>query len=139
MSKSQIRELAALSTQTGYIDDTTLDIVTHAAKTAYASLPPLPRVVCLCGSTKFKEQFIEENFHQTMAGNIVLTVGFFSHSDKKYVPTFYEKEKLDELHKRKIDLADEILVLNVGGYIGESTRSEIEYAERTGKDVRYLE
>jgi cell division protein FtsB len=50
-----------------------------------------------------------------------------------------QKIALDELHKRKIDLADEVLVLNVGGYIGESTRSEIEYARKLGKPVRYLE
>ena len=46
---------------------------------------------------------------------------------------------LDDMHKRKIDMADEIFVINVGGYIGESTRSEIKYAQATGKPVRYLE
>lgn len=99
-----------------------------------------PWVVCLCGSTKFKETFMEMNFLETMAGRIVLSVGFFAHAEKeKYDLSPYEKEKLDELHLRKIDLADEIFVLNVGGYIGQSTKREIEYATKTGKHVRYLE
>jgi len=99
-----------------------------------------PKVVCLCGSTKFKDQFIAENFKLTMEGNIILTVGWFSHEDKEiYYPNDEEKIMLDALHKRKIDLADEIFVLNVGGYIGESTRSEIKYAITNGKPIRYLE
>lgn len=97
----------------------------------------IPIVVCLCGSTKFKDAFIEANFRETMAGNIVVTVGFFAHVDKTYTLTTAEKTRLDALHKRKIDLADEILVLNVGGYIGDSTRSEIEYAKASGKPIRY--
>jgi len=53
---------------------------------------------------------------------------------------FYEvKKNLDELHKRKIDISDEVLILNVGGYIGESTRSELEYAISKGKKIRWLE
>jgi hypothetical protein len=105
-----------------------------------------PRIVCLCGSTRFYEEFQRANFRETMAGNIVLTVGFYPHakfSKKAHGEdvgiTSEEKVNLDDLHKRKIDLADEILVLNVGGYIGDSTRSEIEYARRTGKAIRWLE
>lgn len=103
-----------------------------------------PKVVCLCGSTKFKDAFDEANFKETMKGNIVLSVGFFHHKNKvqehgEHVGiTEEEKIKLDELHKRKIDLADEILVLNVDGYIGLSTKSEIEYAQTTHKTIRYL-
>jgi hypothetical protein len=80
-----------------------------------------------------------------MAGHIVLSVGFYPHADigvhhsENVGCTSEQKIALDELHKRKIDLADEILVLNVGGYIGDSTRSEIEHAIKTGKPVRYLE
>lgn len=100
----------------------------------------VPRIVCLCGSTRFKEEFIAANFRETMAGRIVLTVGWFAHADAAvYVPTPAEKRRLDELHKRKIDLADEVLILNVGGYIGESTASELAYAQARGKRVRYLE
>ena len=99
-----------------------------------------PTVICLCGSTKFKEQFIKINFEETMAGNIILTVGFFAHTDSEiYIPTDKEKEDLDELHFRKIDLSDEIMVINVGGYIGESTRNEINYAKSLGKPITYLE
>jgi hypothetical protein len=103
-----------------------------------------PTVVCLCGSTRFHKEFVEANYHETMAGRIVLSVGFFPHSAKEIHGedigiTPEQKEMLDELHKRKIDLADEVLVINVGGYIGESTRSEIEYAQETDKPVRHLE
>lgn len=97
-----------------------------------------PTVVCLCGSTRFKADFIAANFRETMWGKIVLTVGWFSHTDGEvYTPTPQEKAAMDELHKRKIDLADEVLVINPGGYIGESTRSEIEYAKSKGTPVRY--
>lgn len=96
------------------------------------------KVVCLCGSTKFKQEFITANFRETMAGKIVLTVGWFSHTDGNiFTPSPQEKIALDELHKRKIDLADEILIINPGGYIGESTRSEIEYAFKLGKPILY--
>lgn len=99
-----------------------------------------PSVVCLCGSTKFREDFMTANFEETMKGNIVLSVGFFMHTEvNRYILRAGEKEMLDDLHKRKIDLADEVLVINTGGYIGSSTRSEIEYAIMTGKPVRYRE
>jgi hypothetical protein len=103
-----------------------------------------PRIVCLCGSTRFYQQFVEANYRETMEGHIVLSVGFYPHAEKEMHHeergcTAQQKLALDELHKRKIDLADEVLVLNVGGYIGSSTRSEVEYAETHGKVVRYLE
>jgi len=98
-----------------------------------------PTVVCLCGSTRFHEAFREANRTETMAGRIVLTVGFFAHSaDQTQECTPEQKVALDELHKRKIDLADEILVLNVDKYVGDSTRSEINYAREHGKVIRYL-
>lgn len=97
-----------------------------------------PIVVTLCGSTKFKQAFIDANLRETMARKIVLTVGLFSHADGLKL-TKEEKYMLDELHKRKIDISREILVLNVGGYIGESTQSEILYAHANGKKVRYVE
>lgn len=97
-----------------------------------------PEVITLCGSTKFKEQFLEQAFSLTMAGAIVLTVGSFGHSDQHKFSR-KEKARLDVLHLRKIDLSDSILVLNVGNYIGESTEREIEYALSQGKRVNYLE
>ena len=75
----------------------------------------------------------------TLDGNIVISVGLFGHSGDDEVWTEGIKEMLDDMHKRKIDMADEIFVINVGGYIGASTKSEIEYAKATGKPVRYLE
>ena len=96
-------------------------------------------VITLCGSTRFKDQFIEVQKRLTLDGNIVISVGLFGHSGDDEVWTEGTKEMLDKMHKRKIDMADAIYVINVGGYIGESTRSEIEYAIRNGKEVRYLE
>ncbi len=75
----------------------------------------------------------------TLEGNIVISVGLFGHSGDNEVWTEGTKAMLDDMHKRKIDMADSIYVINVGGYIGESTRSEIEYARKNGKEVRFLE
>lgn len=104
----------------------------------------MPPIVCLCGSTRFYKQFMEANYKETMMGNIVLSVGFFMHAMEKahgevWGCTPEQKIDLDELHKRKIDLCDEVLVLNIGGYIGDSTRSEIEYAIKNNKRIRYSE
>ena len=97
------------------------------------------KVIILCGSTRFKEAFMEQQKRLTLEGNIVISVGLFGHSGDEEVWAEGTKEMLDDMHKRKIDMADEIFVIDVGGYIGESTRSEIEYARTTGKPVRYLE
>ena len=96
-------------------------------------------VITLCGSTRFKEQFLEAQKRLTLAGNIVISVGLFGHSGDDEVWTEGTKEMLDDMHKRKIDMADGIYVINVGGYIGQSTRSEIEYARAHGKKVMFLE
>lgn len=107
------------------------------------SIMPRPRIVCLCGSTRFMDAFRRANLEETLAGNIVLTIGCDTKSDADLLAcgqlTPELKQRLDELHKRKIELADEIKVLNVGGYIGASTASEIEHAKRLGKGIRYLE
>lgn len=99
------------------------------------------KVITLCGSTKFKEDFIGVQKELTLQGNIVISVGLFGHADGDYQNVLTEDIKimLDDMHKRKIDMADEIFVINKNGYIGNSTRSEIEYAIKTGKKVRYLE
>lgn len=96
-------------------------------------------VITLCGSSRFKEQFLEAQKRLTLEGNIVISVGLFGHSGDNEVWTSGTKEMLDNMHKRKIDMADAIYVINVGGYIGESTRSEIDYAEKNGKGIIYLE
>ena len=97
------------------------------------------KVITLCGSTKFKDDFMQQQKRLSLEGNIVISVGLFGHSGDDEVWSEGTKEMLDDMHKRKIDMADEIFVINVGGYIGESTKSEIEYAKNTGKTVNYLE
>ena len=106
---------------------------------------PGPLIVVLCGSTRFYDAFRQAEYERTMAGQIVLTCGFYPHSKAQHGHgegvghDSAEKGALDELHKRKIDLADSVYVLNVGGYIGESTSSEIEYARTLDKPITYLE
>ena len=97
------------------------------------------KVITLCGSTRFKDAFMEAQKRLTLDGNIVISVGLFGHSGDDEVWTEGTKEMLDDMHKRKIDMSDEIFVINVGSYIGSSTRSEIEYAMATGKAITYLE
>lgn len=96
-------------------------------------------VITLCGSTRFKEQYLEAQKRLTLEGNIVISVGLFGHSGDEEVWTEGTKEMLDNMHLRKIDMADSIYVINVGGYIGESTKREIEYAKKNGKKILYLE
>ena len=104
------------------------------------------KVVTLCGSTKFKDDFMRVQKELTLQGNIVISVGLFGHSgDNEVWENMDEgtltktKEMLDDMHKRKIDMSDEIFVINVNGYIGESTKSEIEYASKLRKKINYLE
>ncbi|NIS34442.1 MAG: hypothetical protein GWN07_28000 [Actinobacteria bacterium] len=102
--------------------------------------PAFPEVVCLCGSTRFKDAYRAENKRLTLEGKVVLSVAFFGHADDESVAISGEgKAQLDEVHKRKIDLADRVHVINVDGYVGDSTRSEIEYAQERGLPVTYLE
>jgi hypothetical protein len=103
------------------------------------------KVITLCGSTRFKDEFMEAQKRLTLEGNIVISVGLFGHSgDNEVWENMDEgaltktKEMLDDMHKRKIDMADEVYIINVGGYIGDSTHSEIEYAKQTGKTVKYM-
>ena len=97
------------------------------------------KVITLCGSTKFKDEFLREQKRLSLEGNIVISVGMFGHSGDSEVWANGVKEMLDDMHKRKIDMADEIFVINKGGYIGSSTKSEIEYAKKTNKKVNYME
>lgn len=99
------------------------------------------KVVTLCGSTKFKEDFMRVQEELTLQEHIVISVGLFGHADNRYESVITDDVKimLDDMHKRKIDMADYIYVINKGGYIGSSTRSEIEYATKQGKEVKYME
>ena len=112
----------------------------------YMNIERKYKVITLCGSTRFKDEFLAVQKKLTLEGNIVISVGLFGHSgDNEVWENMDEgtltktKEMLDDMHKAKIDMADEIFVINVGGYIGDSTRSEIDYAVKHGKKVRYLE
>lgn len=107
--------------------------------------PRRPVIVCLCGSCRFWMHFQKASLQETLVGRIVLSIGAATGDDDSHFGHLpkadYDrvKDKLDELHLRKIDLADEVLILNVGGYIGESTRRELEYARAHDKHVRFLE
>jgi hypothetical protein len=107
---------------------------------------PVPLIVCLCGSTRFYDEFQQANYDLTMQGAIVLSVGFYPHAAAVHGHgdgvghDSAEKAALDDLHRRKIDLADEVLVVSdPGGYFGESTAGEIAYAMTLGKPVRFAE
>lgn len=103
-----------------------------------------PIIVCLCGSSRFYDEFQRVTYDLTMSGEIVLSIGFYPHATAQHGHgegvhhDSVEKVALDELHKRKIDLADYVYVLDVDGYVGESTKSEIAYATQHGVPVRYL-
>ena len=97
------------------------------------------KVITLCGSTRFKKDFERINKELTLAGNIVISVGCFGHSGDDEVWSENTKAMLDDMHKRKIDMADAIYVINKNGYIGSSTMSEIEYARSHGKPIFYME
>lgn len=99
---------------------------------------PRPKIVCLCGSTKFKDEFTRANREETLQGKIVLSVGFFAHSGDGE-PSEEQKALLDELHLRKIDLANEVLFLNVNKYIGSSTSRELAYCIYMHKTIRFLD
>ena len=107
--------------------------------------PGRPVIVCLCGSTRFWREFQRAGLSETLAGRIVLSIGAASGTDDGHFGNLpraeYERIKamLDELHLRKVELSDEVLILNVGGYMGESTRRELDHAQRLGKPVRFLE
>lgn len=94
-------------------------------------------VITLCGSTRFKKEFEEVNKRLTLAGDVVLSVGVFGHSGDEI--TKEQKKRLDRVHRQKIDMSGAIYVINKNGYIGQSTRDEIEYARRTGKRIIYME
>ncbi|TCM35115.1 hypothetical protein [Kribbella sp. VKM Ac-2568] len=93
-------------------------------------------VVTICGSTRFRAEMAEVNRELTLAGHIVLAPGVFAHDGDEI--TDADKAKLDRLHLAKIDLAWWVYVVNPGGYVGDSTRREIEYARTTGKPVWFL-
>ena len=105
--------------------------------TADYTYPQKPEIICLCGSTRFKEYFLKYNKQFTLEGKIVLMPGVFAHSGDTI--TTEEKEKLDKLHKAKIMMSDYVFIINKDNYIGESTQNEIEFALSIGIPVFYME
>lgn len=102
----------------------------------------MAEIVTLCGSTKFKDAIHAENMRLTMEGKLVISLGVFGHTDLPDYDWTTDasdlKRMLDALHRQKIDLADRVHVVNVGGYYGESTAREIEYARSLGKPVTFM-
>lgn len=106
-----------------------------------------PKVYTLCGSSRFPDAFHLANAHLSLCGHIVISLGCFGHADQPVGARFLtsdgneatpEKQALDQLHFRKIDVSDAIFVINVGGYVGSSTKREIAYAISQGKAVEYM-
>lgn len=109
----------------------------HCATDPEVSVSNRPEIVCICGSTRFADDMLAANRDLTLAGAIVLAPGVFVHGEAAGRITDDQKAALDALHLRKIDLADRVLVINTGGYIGESTSREIAYARATGKPITF--
>ena len=97
-------------------------------------MPDRPEIVCICGSTRFVEEMRAANRDLAFAGVIVVAPG-----EADQLMTDEQKTALDALHLRKIDLADRVLVVNPGGYIGESTSREIAYARAAGKPISFTD
>ena len=97
------------------------------------------KIITLCGSTRFKKEFLSVQKRLTLNGNIVISVGLFGHSGDNEAFNERTKAMLDDMHLRKIDMADEIFVINVNGYIGSSTALEIDYAIKKGKPISYYQ
>lgn len=96
------------------------------------------KVITLCGSTKFKKEFEEINKKLTLEGNVVLSLGIFSHTDGEQLSDEQIK-MLKDIHKQKIAMSDEIFVINKNSYIGNGLKEEIEYAKQLNKGISYLE
>lgn len=116
-------------------------------KIAEDQMSAKPKVITLCGSSRFPDAFNIVNAHLSMLGHVVISLGLYGHADHPQGALFLtsdgneqaaEKRNLDQLHFRKIDISDGIFVINVGGYVGSSTRREIEYARGLGKSVEWL-
>ena len=143
MGLRKFLELADRFRGTAIVDDSFPGLRDEFDHTLAGMLRSTPKIVCLCGSTRFANEFMKAQFEETVAGNIVLTVGCFPRKpdgswDQMQV-TAEQKVNLDSLHFRKIELADEVLIINVGGYVGESTANEIAHALYLRKPIRYLE
>jgi hypothetical protein len=95
-----------------------------------------PTIVCLCGSTRFRDAFEDAGRLESLAGRIVVGPEVFSHADGLVLDDETVR-RLGEVHRFKIDLADEVLIIDVDGYVGPATQAEVAYAQKLGKRVRY--
>ena len=95
------------------------------------------QVVTLCGSTRFKEDFLKAQEALTLAGKLVISLGFFEHAEGKTI-TPETEALLADIHRQRIDMSDSIFVINRDDYIGKSTASEIAYARAAGKSVSFM-
>ena len=96
------------------------------------------KVITLCGSTKFKKDFERIAFNLTLQGVIVINLAIFTHSDDLCLDET-TLNRLTDMHKQKIKMSDGIYVINKGGYIGENTKKEIEYAKSLDKTIEFME
>lgn len=116
---------------------TGIDVVQYAEIAEKVALNRLPRIITLCGSTRFLDEFHRQNERLTLLGNVVLSVACKGTSEAN-IPR-EKKDLLDAVHLQKIRMSDEIFVINQDGYIGESTRNEISFANKIGRKVTFLE
>jgi hypothetical protein len=138
VNEDRIKDIITKTVGT-YLSDAVGKEIAHALAVEFVRALKLPEIICLCGSTRFFKDFDKANFKFTLQGKIVLSIGCNTKCDTGLGITEKQKKELDELHKRKIDLCNKVYVLNIGGYIGSSTRSEIDYAMEHGKPIEYAE
>lgn len=136
----QSRMMLALGGLFAQVSEEMPELSLPSEQEEFFAQPDRPKIICLCGSTRFKDAYVAANFRFSTEGAIVLTIGWWSQvSDRNLTLTPAEKELVDRVYLSKITLADEVFVLNVDGYIGESTANEIAHAEKLGKQIMYLE
>lgn len=139
---SEVRRYKAVLQAYGPITLVKVLLVSHQLREAHeesregGSIVDKPKIVCLCGSTRFMDAFVEAYIQESGKGNVVLTVAGNPRGRPDYE---FIKPVLDRMYLYKVAMSDEILVLNVGGYVGDSTKREIDYARKLGKRIRWLE
>jgi hypothetical protein len=100
---------------------------------------PRPHIITLCGSTRYRREYEDTAARFSLCGFVVLTCSVWKDEQGGPACTEDQKSDLDRLHMHKIEMADEVFIINRFGYIGESTRREIKYAHKLGKPIEYLE
>lgn len=95
------------------------------------------KIITICGSSKFKEEILRIDAKLSLEGNIVISLGCFGHADELNL-TRKQEAILERVHQEKMNMSDEIFVVNKDGYIGEHTERDIEYAKSRGLKIRYL-